>query len=87
MTPRSTQDLHNSTRGLKFNTKMINHLRFWNMMPQTNDNVRDVAQEPFFLSFLRDQEFRSHHKVFHTFFSTLIFSKNGNCQYITITHE
>lgn len=53
-------------------------------MPKTIGKVRDVAQEPFLL-FLRDQEFRSHHIVFHTFFYTLIFSKNSECQYITCT--
>lgn len=51
MTPMSTQDLHNSSRGLKFNMKMIKHLRFKNMMPQTIGKVRDVAQEPFFCCF------------------------------------
>lgn len=57
-------------------------------MPKTIGKVRDVAQEPFLL-FLRDQEFRSHHIVFHTFCYTLIFLKNGECQYITCTttHE
>lgn len=40
-----------------------------------------------FLMFLRDQEFRPHHIVFPTFFSTFIFRKNGECQYITTTHE
>lgn len=46
-------------------------------MPKTIGKVRDVAQEPFLL-FLRDQEFRSHHIVFHTFFILLFSQKMEN---------